>query len=126
MESGILSHDYLLAHIANFVGDDGLKEPAQVFERFRAMLLTNKSISRVTKIALRRALSRVLRIVLPPIVSTLRLIEAMNKDDELFECVVQTKISSPGILSRLVDLSNAAADASTNRAAVALIESSHD
>ena len=118
--------DHLLTHVASFVADDGLNEPADVFKRFKEMLLTSKRFSRATKVAVRRALARVLRRVLPPTVSTRRLIEVMNKDSELFECVVQTKSSSPAILSRLVGLSNAAVNDPTNRAAAALIESARD
>lgn len=118
--------DNLLTHVASFVAGDGANEPAHVFERFNAMLLTSKRFSRATKVACRRALARVLRRVMPPIVSTQRLIEVMNKDSELFECVVQTKSSSPAILSRLVDLSNAAAIESTHLAAAALIESARE
>jgi hypothetical protein len=76
--------DNLLTQVAIFVADDGLKEPAQVFDRFAAMLLTSKRFSRVTKGALRSALARVLRIVLPRIVSTSRLVRVMNNDAELF------------------------------------------
>lgn len=114
----------LLMMVARFVASDRLKKPVDFFQRLRALRLTNRTMRDVADSALRGELALVLRIVLPQLVSTQRLLRAMTEDTKLAQRVVETKSTSPGILRRLVDLSDAASgNDDAARHARALIDS---
>jgi hypothetical protein len=135
-----LGHQILMM-VARFVASDRLEKPEGFFQRLRALFalrLTSGTMRNVADsvvsgselrgYALRDDLALVLRIALPQLVSTQRLLNGMKNDAKLAKSVVQTKSSSPGILSRLVELSKAARgnDAAAAENAKALIGSARD
>lgn len=98
----------LLMMVARFVASDRLENPVGFFKRLRAMRLTNTKMKDAADYALSGHAALVLRIALPQLVSTKLLLDAMKNDTKLAKSVVQTKSTSPGILRRLVELSEAA------------------
>jgi surface protein len=125
-----LGHQILMM-VARFVASDRLENPVGFFKRLRAMRLTNTKMKDAVDSALSGHAALVLRIALPQLVSTKLLIEAMKNDATLAKSVVETKSTSPGILSRLVELSEAATrtDPESKAAAKhakALIDSARD
>ena len=121
----------ILMMVARFVASDRLEKPEGFFERLRAMRLISKPMKDAVDSALRDDLALVLRIALPQLVSTRRLLDGMKNDAKLAKSVVQTKSTSPGILSRLVELSETATRTDPEskdaaRHAKALIDSARD
>jgi surface protein len=121
-----LGHQILMM-VARFVASDRLENPVGFFKRLRAMRLTNTKMKDAADYALSGHAALVLRIALPQLVSTKLLLEAMKNDAKLAKSVVQTKSTSPGILSRLVELSEAArCEGAAAEHAKALIDSARD
>jgi hypothetical protein len=98
----------LLMMVARFVASDRLENPVGFFKRLRAMRLTNTKMKDAADYALSGHAALVLRIALPQLVSTRRLLDGMKNNTKLARSVVETKSTSPGILSRLVELSKTA------------------
>ena len=90
-----LGHDILMM-VARFVARDRLENPVGFFRRLRAMRLIGKPMKDAVDSALRGHAALVLRIALPQLVSTRRLLDGMKNDTKLARSVVETKSTSPG------------------------------
>jgi hypothetical protein len=122
-EPGELSYE-LIKHITNAITGGVLLEREtasgksvvkRLFDSIDALRATNKSTLKITTVAVREALARVMRVVLSRTIRTGLLLKCMYKDPELATSVVSQARSSPlsaeasaAILCRLVDFSTAA------------------
>lgn len=145
----------LIMHVANAITGIVLRERdsthsvrrksvvRRLFDSIDVLRATSKSARKITDLAVRLALARVMRVALPRTIDTDTIVICMEKDPELATSLVRQARLSPlsaeasnAILSRLVDYSKAAkaarkeieaiknaAQADADRAALARIES---